>query len=210
MKECKNCKYHDTEPKYDRSHFEVCTRPESWMFDGFSSCDSMRTWPSMCGEGAKFYSPKKFKSRAYRASKMVDFVGRLLSYLEDRDWQRVEDAFPDEYEMKVCNLLSKWCDANLYTPKKRKHGTYTTDEMVAFVNRLIAYLDDRDWRRVEDIFPDEYEREVAKKLAGDDGELMHCAMCRHWKWNADMSGQCSLQLKGRCGKFENAGYRGQQ
>ena len=75
------------------------------------------------------------------------------------------------------------------------------DEMAVFVNRLVAYLDNRDWRRVEDIFPNRYEREVAKKLAAGDGELIHCAMCGHWKWNADMSGQCSLQLKGRCDKF---------
>jgi len=92
-------------------------------------------------------------------------------------------------------------DAKLYSPKKQKSGTYTIPEMAVFVNRLVAYLDDRDWRRVEDIFPDEYEREVAKKLDAGDGELMHCAMCGHWKWNADMSGGCSLQLKGRCDKF---------
>jgi hypothetical protein len=38
---------------------------------------------------------------------------------------------------------------------------------------------------------------------------MHCAMCGHWKWNEDMSGGCSLHLKGKCDKFENIGYRGQ-
>ena len=142
LKKCWTCKYHDTEPDYDRSHFEVCTRRESWIVDGFCSCESMREPHRDCGP-----------------------------------------------------------DAKLYSPKKRKSGTYTKAEIVAFVNRLIAYLDDSDWRRVEDIFPNRYEREVAEKLAAGDGELMHCAMCGHWKWNADMSGQCSLQLKGRCDKF---------
>jgi hypothetical protein len=85
--------------------------------------------------------------------------------------------------------------------KDCKTRAYTTDEMVTLVSRLVAYLDDRDWRRVEDIFPNRYEREVAKKLAAGDGELMHCAMCGHWKWNADMFGGCSLHLKGRCDKF---------
>lgn len=142
LKKCWTCKYHDTEPNYDRSHREVCTRRESWNINGFCSCEHMRKPYRECGPYAK-----------------------------------------------------------LYSPKKRKPGTYTTDEMVALVSRLIAYLDNRDWRRVEDIFPNRYEREVAKKLAAGDGELMHCAMCGHWKWNEDMSGQCSLQLKGRCDKF---------
>ena len=124
------CKYHDTGPTYDR------------IVDGACSCEVMRGPYRECGP-----------------------------------------------------------DARLYSPKKRKPGTYTTDEMVTFVDRLVTYLDDRDWRRVEDIFPDRYEREVAEKLDAGDGELMHCAMCGHWKWNEDMSGQCSLQLKGRCDKF---------
>ena len=92
-------------------------------------------------------------------------------------------------------------DAKLYSPKKRKYGTYTTAEIVAFVNRLLTYIDDSDWRRLEDIFPDEYEREVAECLAGISREPVRCSSCGHWKWNADMSGQCSLQLKGRCDKF---------
>ena len=99
-------------------------------------------------------------------------------------------------------------DAKLYSPKKQKSGTYTTDEMVTLVSRLRAYLDDRDWRRVEDIFPDEYEREVAEKLAAGDDELMCCSACGHWKWNADMSGQCSLHLKGRCDKFYRKDQQG--
>ena len=151
LKKCWTCKYHDTESTYNRSHYEVCTRRESWHLDGFCSCEHMREPYRECGP-----------------------------------------------------------DAKLYSPKKRKPGTYTTDEMVAFVNRLIAYLDDSDWRRLEDVFPNKHEREVAEGLANIGREPVRCSSCGHWKWNADMSGQCSLQLKGRCGKFENAGYRGQQ
>lgn len=84
---------------------------------------------------------------------------------------------------------------------KSESRTYTTDEMVAFVNRLIAYLDDSDWRRLEDVFPNKHEREVAEGLANIDREPVRCSSCGHWKWNEDMSGQCSLQLKGRCDKF---------
>jgi hypothetical protein len=84
---------------------------------------------------------------------------------------------------------------------KSESRIYTTDEMVAFVNRLIAYLDDSDWRRLEDVFPNKHEREVAEGLANIGREPVRCSSCRHWKWNEDMSGQCSLQLKGRCDKF---------
>ena len=86
--------------------------------------------------------------------------------------------------------------------KDCKTRAYTTDEMVAFVNRLIAYLDDSDWRRLEDIFPNKHEREVAEGLANIGREPVRCSSCGHWKWNKDMSGQCSLQLKGRCDKFD--------
>ena len=87
--------------------------------------------------------------------------------------------------------------------KKPESRSYTAAEMFTFVGRLVAWWDDRDWREMEVAFPDEYEREVCKSLAAEDGEPMRCFKCRWWKWNKDAPGGCSLNVVGKCDKYEN-------
>jgi len=77
--------------------------------------------------------------------------------------------------------------------------TYTAAEVVAIVRRLRSRLEDRDWRKDTDAFPDPDELSLVRKLLEDirTGGC-DCGQCLRWD---DIGDKCKAAVIGECTQY---------